>query len=118
MVDKIFEERSIIKNSLVKETCKCDVCNKTIYEKLYDEKEKPVIGKKYNLISYFTLETGCDGSGCGHYSEENEDICSKKCLGERFLEYIGTKDKRGDCDDKFTGAYFNVTSVNIGIYKN
>ena len=31
MVDKIFEERSIIKNSLVKETCKCDVCNKTIY---------------------------------------------------------------------------------------
>lgn len=112
MTDEIYKERSIIKNSLVKKTCKCDVCDKIIYEELYDEREKPVVGKEYEDIVYFVLRTGHNGWGNDSIeSYETIDVCSKKCLGEKFLEYIGTKDKDGTCDD-YPDAIFDVESEN------
>ena len=83
------------------EICSCDVCKKVIFRRSFKPGDV-----RHIPVSFWKITTGHNDWGNDSIdSVETFDICSSKCLNEKFSEYIsGTDGARNS-------QYFNVEHV-------
>lgn len=90
MIEKIKDVREVteIKETVIGEIMKCDICGKVIYD---TQKEEPTDMRKGQ--HWWHLVTGHnDWGNDSRESVESFYICSRKCIRKKFEEYLEVSD--------------------------